>query len=144
MGDKPKETKSAGGVVVNRHREVLIVNQKGTSWSFPKGHIEEGEDPITAARREIHEESGITDLELIEELGSYQRYKIDESGGEDKSELKTIIMFLFRTKQDSLKPVDPENPEAKWVERSKVTDLLTHPRDKEFFLRMVQKVQRLS
>lgn len=144
MQNKPKETRSAGGVVINRHRKVLIVGQKGKSWSFPKGHIEEGEDPITAATREIHEESGITDLELIEELGSYQRYKIDERGGEDKSELKTIIMFLFRTNQDSLKPVDPENPEAKWVEISEITDLLTHSKDKEFFLRTVQKVQRLS
>lgn len=142
MENKSKETTSAGGVVINRHGEILIVNQKRTSWSFPKGHIEEGENPITAARREIHEESGITDLELVEELGSYQRYKIDERGREDKSELKTIIMFLFRTNQDSLKPIDLENPEARWVERSKVPDLLTHPKDKEFFLRMVQKVQR--
>lgn len=144
MASKPKETKSAGGVVINRHGEILVVSQKGTSWSLPKGHIDEGENPITAARREIYEESGITDIELIKELGNYQRYKLDEHGGEDKSELKTIIMFLFRTDQDYLKPVDPENPEAKWVEKGKVTDLLTHPKDKEFFLLMVQKVQRLS
>lgn len=144
MESKPKETKSAGGVVINHHGKILVVNQKGTSWSLPKGHVEEGEDLITAAKREIYEESGVTNLELIEEIGSYQRYKIDEFGGEDKSELKTIIMFLFRTNQDSLKPVDPENPEAKWVEKGKVTDLLTHPKDKEFFLLMVQKAQRLS
>lgn len=144
MGNKLKETKSSGGVVINRHGEVLVVSQEGKSWSFPKGHIDEGEDAITAAKREIHEESGIIDLELIKELGTYQRYKIGKDGGEDKSELKTIIMFLFRTNQDSLEPVDSKNPEARWVERSKVTDLLTHPKDKEFFLRMVQEVQRLS
>jgi len=138
MVDGFKNTKSAGGVVENREGKILVVNQKGTSWSLPKGHIYEGENAIDAAKREIYEESGITDLELIEELGTYKRYKIGKNGGEDKSELKTITMFRFRTNQDSLKPVDPENPEAKWVQRSKVTNLLTHPKDKKFFKRSSQ------
>jgi hypothetical protein len=29
--------------------------------------------------------------------------------------------------------VDPENPEARWVEKAKVAELLTHEKDKEFF-----------
>jgi hypothetical protein len=54
-------------------------------------------------------------------------------GGDDRSELKVITMFLFRTSEKSLRPVDPDNPEARWVERSKVALLLTHEKDKEFF-----------
>ena len=50
---------SAGGVVLNGAGQVLVVNQKGTSWSLPKGHVEEGEDALSAARREIFEEAGI-------------------------------------------------------------------------------------
>lgn len=129
---------------MNREGEVLMVSQHGTSWSFPKGHIEEGEDALTAAKREIHEESGPIDLELIKNLGTYSRYKIGKDGGEDSSELKTITMFLFKTNQDSLKPIDPENPEARWIRVSQVTDLLTHPKDKAFFVTMVQKAGKLS
>ena len=140
MGNKPKETKSAGGVVINSDGDVLVVSQHGTSWSLPKGHIDEGEDAITAAKREIYEESGITNLELIKELGTYQRYKIAKDGGEDKSELKTITMFLFRTNQNSLRPVDLENPEARWVRKEQAAELLTHPKDKEFFLRVKEEV----
>ncbi len=143
MEDNIKKTKSAGGVVINHDRKILLVNQNGNSWSLPKGHIEESEDEIAAAKREIYEESGITDLELIKELGTYKRYSIGDDGREDKSELKTITMFLFKTSQNFLKPVDPENPEARWVERGKVTDLLTHPKDKEFFLSTVPEVRRL-
>ena len=55
------------------------------------------------------------------------------NGGDDRSELKVITMFLFRTSEKSLKPVDLENPEARWVDRSKVGQLLTHEKDKEFF-----------
>jgi 8-oxo-dGTP pyrophosphatase MutT (NUDIX family) len=51
------ETKSAGGVVLNTTGEVLVVSQHGTSWSLPKGHIEDDEDAMTAARRETEEES---------------------------------------------------------------------------------------
>ena len=57
-----KRTQSAGGVVLNKKNEVLVVNQRGNSWSLPKGHIEDGEDKIQTAKREVYEESGINQL----------------------------------------------------------------------------------
>ena len=129
-----KKTRSAGGVVTNGEGKVLVVSQHGTSWSLPKGHLDPGESALTAARREIYEESGIRDLELVRELGTYERYRIGVDGGDDRSELKLITMFLFRTSEKVLRPVDVENPEARWVERSKVAPLLTHEMDKRFFL----------
>ncbi|MCI0526904.1 MAG: NUDIX domain-containing protein, partial [Nitrospira sp.] len=90
-----RQTQSAGGIVVNKKGQILVVNQRGNSWSLPKGHIDDGEDPLAAAKREIYEESGIGKLSLIKELGSYQRHKIGLKGGDDLSELKTIHMFLF-------------------------------------------------
>ena len=131
-----KKTHSAGGVVTNSEGEVLVVSQHGTSWSLPKGHIDPGENALVAAKREIYEESGIRDLELIRELGTYERHRIGVDGGDDRSELKVITMFLFRTSEKSLRPVDPDNPEARWVDRSKVAPLLTHEKDKEFFQRV--------
>lgn len=62
------------GVVVFHNNSVLLVNEPDyftgePHWSFPSGHIEEGEDPATAAARELAEESGCiidpTQLELI-------------------------------------------------------------------------------
>ena len=129
-----KKTESAGGVVLNKKGEVLVVSQHGTSWSLPKGHIDDGEDKMSAAVREIYEESGIDHLICVRELGSYERYKIGLDGKDDQSELKNIHMFLFTTNQDKLKPIDAHNPEAEWVKREKVADLLTHRKDKEFFL----------
>ncbi len=49
-------------------------------------------------------------------------------------------MFLFKTNQEVLKPIDPENPEARWVEKEKVAELLTHTKDKEFFLSVMNKI----
>jgi 8-oxo-dGTP pyrophosphatase MutT (NUDIX family) len=131
-----KKTRSAGGVVLNDEGEVLVVSQRGISWSLPKGHIDRGEDALAAAKREIYEESGIRDLELIRELGTYERHKISLDGRDDRSERKAITMFLFRTRERVLKPVDPDNPEARWVKKSQVALLLTHEKDQEFFRRV--------
>ena len=127
-------TRTAGGVVTNADGHVLVVNQRGTSWSLPKGHIDPGEDALAAAQREIYEESGIWELRLIRELGTYERHKIGRRGGDDRRELKSITMFLFHTTQTALKPTDPDNPEARWVPKSEVAALLTHRKDKQFFL----------
>jgi len=129
-----RHTKSAGGIVVNKKGEVLVVSQRGTSWSLPKGHADPGEDFYDAARREIHEESGISDLTFIKELGDIERYRISKDPREDDlTELKVIKIFLFTTKEMSLKPSDPENPEARWVAVDKVSTFLTHKKDREFF-----------
>lgn len=135
---KTKKTKSAGGVVKNSKGEILVVNQWGKSWSLPKGHIDDGEDMVSAAKREIYEESGIKEenLEFIKELGDYKRYK----SGNDKSELKHIFIFLFKTDSTKLNPVDPHNPKARWVPKEKVVDLLTFKKDKEFFLKIKDKI----
>lgn len=131
---QPIKTESAGGLVVNKIGRVLVVNQRGTSWSLPKGHIEPGEDKLAAAIREIAEEAGIDRLTLIKDLGSYSRYKIGLGDvKEDTRELKVIHMFLFTTDEMKLKPRDSNHPEAKWAHVDDVESLLTHPKDKLFF-----------
>lgn len=129
-----RKTKVAGGVVLNSKGAVLVVNQGGDSWSLPKGHIDEGEEPVDAAKREIFEESGVQELTLIKPLFSYERFRTGQGGvGEDRGELKQIEMFLFRTDEMALSPRDPANPEARWVGKEEVSKLLTHPKDREFF-----------
>ena len=54
-------------------------------------------------------------MEYIKPLGKYERYRMGKDGKDDRSELKTIHMFLFRTEQHWIKPIDPDNPEARWV-----------------------------
>jgi ADP-ribose pyrophosphatase YjhB (NUDIX family) len=128
------DTYSAGGIVINDLKQVVVVKQDNGTWSFPKGHLELGETTLEAAKREVCEESEVTDLELIKELGTYQRAKNnDDSTGIRKN----ITLFLFKTNQKELKPVDPENPEARWVDKDKVADLLSYAKDREFFLKIL-------
>ena len=127
--------------MLNEKGQVLVVSQHGTSWSLPKGHIDPGEDALTAAKREIYEETGVNDLTLVRELGTYERHRIGIDALEDKSELKQIRFFLFKTAQETLKPLDADNPEARWVDKEAVAGLLTHPKDKNFFLKILDEIK---
>jgi len=141
-----KVAHSAGGVVLNRKGQILVVNQRGCSWSLPKGHIEKGESILEAARREIYEESGVKKLKFVRLLGSYERSRMGSTGGEvparsnDGAKKKKLTFFLFETDRDALQPIDPDNPEARWVDRRDAPELLTHPKDREFLLQVLQEI----
>lgn len=132
---------SAGGIIMNDKGEIVIAKQSNIHipWSFPKGHVEVGEDFLIAAKREIQEESGITELELIRELPVYER-PITAKDGTDSQDIKRFHYFLFKTSQTELNPTDPSNPEARWVPKSEVLDYLRHPKDKEFFVRILPEI----
>ena len=57
---REREVVSAGGVVLGPGRTVLLVHRpKYDDWSFPKGKLNRGEHPTTAAVREVEEETGV-------------------------------------------------------------------------------------
>ena len=128
-----QHTNCAGGIIINSKKEVVIVNQNHDSWSLPKGHIDFEETPLEAAKREIYEETGIKTPKYIMDIGSYNRYKIGLDGEDDISELKTIHIFLFKSNQKILSPIDPSNPIAKWVDYELIKTYLTHKEDIKFF-----------
>lgn len=130
---------SAGGVVLNPHNQVALVQHSQTgNWSFPKGHLEEGETPEDAALREIAEEAGVTEVELIRQLGSYERQSYD--GKEEK----TITLFLGRTNQMDTQPRDPDIGAVKWVGLMAVAEVLSNPTDAEFFVSMLPSIEDSS
>lgn len=133
---------SAGGVVLNKNGEVLIVQQRDRSWSLPKGKIKEGEDPRAAAEREIIEETGLVDLQLVRILKSYSRFSLKNTGSEDTDRVRRITMYLYYTKQQELQPMDPRNPEARWMPPEEVLQYLTHPKDREFFESIMPELQK--
>lgn len=114
---------SVGGVVVNKGKAVVVFQEEMGTWALPKGHMEGGESEEESARREIEEETGITDLKFVKKLGSYTRGTRKDSGVK-----KNITFLYFTTDQKELDPLDPENPVAKWVKIDEVSTCLATTR----------------
>src|SRR5437879_8739989 len=90
---------SDGGVVFRRGAEgvvrFLLIRDSYKNWGFPKGHLEPGEPPAEAARREVAEETGLSDLVLhgpIQVIDWYFRFR-------GKTIHKYCHFFLFESRQ---------------------------------------------
>lgn len=110
---------SAGGVVFRRGPDgqvrFLLIRDSYKNWGFPKGHLEAGEPPADAARREVAEETGLQELVLhgpINVIDWYFRF-----GG--KTIHKYCHFFLFESRRGE--PV-PEEAEG-------ITACVWHPLD---------------
>ena len=93
---------TAGGIVF-RHGEkgveILLIQDAKDRWTIPKGHIEEGETAQQTARREIGEEAGLKEVDVLGWLGKIHfRYRRI-----DKLVLMTTQIYLVRAKGDTNK-----------------------------------------
>lgn len=100
-----KSQKAAGGKVLNANNEVLFI-YRFNKWDLPKGKLEKGESISACAIREVEEECGITNLQIIKPLEStYHIYR--EKG---KTILKTTYWFLMHT--DFVDELTPQSEEG--------------------------------
>jgi 8-oxo-dGTP pyrophosphatase MutT (NUDIX family) len=92
---------TAGGIVFRRNSadqvEILLIQDAKDRWTIPKGHIEEGETAQQTAKREIGEEAGLKEVDVLNWLGKihfrYRRiYKLV---------LMTTQIYLVRAKGDT-------------------------------------------
>ena len=127
---------SVKGIVIDDQSRILLARESDGTWDMLGGGLDHGEDPIVCLKREIQEESGLTELMMHTYLGSFSRLAPDPDD-EEKQEYKTLHFFLFSTTQLELAPEDVDNPEARWVKKEEVEKYLWHPEDKRFYREVV-------
>lgn len=132
---------SAGGVVY-RHRgkgfQILLLRDKNNNWTFPKGAIENHEEKIQTAKREIAEEVGLKKIKFILALSpiSYwymqkhllrnmQKHLLRNKWQKDLVK-KTVYYFLFEaTGQERPKPQKEEGiSRVKWFSPEKALEIV--------------------
>ncbi len=119
-----KKEKSCGAIIYNDKNEVLIVKHNAGHWDFPKGHMEEGEDELHTAIREVKEETNL-DIELMQEY----RYEIHYSPKENVD--KTVVFFLAENKSNNVVKQDCEIADIGWFEYKEAMNILTYDIAKE-------------
>ena len=105
-----EESLAAGGVVVRwdgAQAVLAMAREKGyAECVLPKGHVDAGEEIERAARREIAEEVGVSQLQLVEKLGVKERLDFH------KTEWKVTHYFLYVTDQVEAVPTDTDHHDS--------------------------------
>lgn len=135
----PRE-KSVGAIVFRKEGDqtyYLLLHYLSGHWEFPKGHIEEGEDEITTAEREVEEETGLKDLRIIEGFREYRKYsfrsKYNLSEEEKKKApwiFKLVFFYLAETKTKEIK-ISSEHQGYKWLPYEEAFKRLTFKNARE-------------
>ena len=124
-----------GIVVLNKENKVFVakrIDNPKNFWQMPQGGVDEGEDFLKAAYRELEEETSIKSVELIEELDGTITYELPDrllgliwKGKYRGQKQKWFLMrFIGVDDEINIKTKHPEFLEWKWVELDKITDLV--------------------
>ena len=71
-----------GIIVLNKQNKVFVGKRKdnpGDKWQMPQGGVDQGEDYITAMKRELLEETGIKNIEIIKEIDKIYQYELPQN-----------------------------------------------------------------
>ncbi|MBI4429211.1 MAG: NUDIX domain-containing protein [Ignavibacteriales bacterium] len=101
----PREI-SAGAIIVRKTPDdykYLLLHYELGHWEFAKGHIEPGEDERETVRREVAEETGITDLTFVEGFHETIRYFFR---WKESRIFKIVVFLLVETFQEVVKLSD--------------------------------------
>jgi 8-oxo-dGTP pyrophosphatase MutT (NUDIX family) len=136
---RTREEFSAGGVVVDEDRVLVIVPRKRAAdgsrvLGLPKGHIDGSESPEQAAAREVREEGGV-EAELVGHLGDV-RYRYRRGG---RIVPKRVAFYLFKFRGGDPADHDDEIEDARWMDMREAVAELTYEGERAMVARALSK-----
>ena len=137
-----------GIIVLNEDNKIFVakrIDNPKNFWQMPQGGIDEGEDYLSAAYRELKEETSITKVELIKELDGFITYLLPDhllgviwKGKYKGQKQKWFIMkFTGEDKEINIQTKKPEFLEWKWIELETLTEVVV-----DFKLHVYKEVQK--
>ena len=136
-----------GIVVLNKSNKVFVgkrIDNPKNFWQMPQGGIDPGEDYLSAALRELEEETGIKDVKLIKEIDEFLTYELPPKllgiiwkGKYRGQKQKWFIMkFNGNDEEINLRTHKPEFMDWKWIDISDITKVAV-----DFKLEVYKKIQ---
>ena len=127
--------KGVGIVLLNNENKVFVakrIDNPKNFWQMPQGGVDEGEDFLSAAYRELEEETSIKTVELIEEIDEITTYILPKhllgiiwKGKYKGQKQKWFLMrFLGSDNEINISTNKPEFLEWKWIDLELITDVV--------------------
>ena len=124
-----------GIVVLNKDNKVFVakrIDNPKNFWQMPQGGVEQEEDFLKAAYRELEEETSIKDVEFIQEIDGIMTYELPKNllgiiwKGKYKGQKQKwfLMRFLGEEKEIDIKTKNPEFLEWRWIELDQITEFV--------------------
>ena len=124
-----------GIVLINKDNKVFVakrIDNPKNFWQMPQGGVDDGEDFLKAAYRELEEETDIKNVELIKELHGFTTYYLPNHllgiiwKGKFKGQKQKwfLMKFLGEDNEINIKTKNPEFLDWRWVNIDQITELV--------------------
>ena len=137
---KKKHYRAAGGVVVDAGKVLLLQRPSLNEVRLPKGHIDPGESPPETACREVTEESGYADLEILTDLGE-QRVEFEDKGAHVTRDEYYFLMRL-RSPQQIVRDPHEFQFTPVWVPWEEALETVTYKAEREWLKRAREALKK--
>ena len=123
------------GIVLLNHENNIFVGKRidnpQNSWQMPQGGVDQNENFLQAARRELEEETGIKSVKLIKALDGWLNYDLPQNllgklwNGKYRGQKQKwfVMKFLGKTEEINVKTKNPEFFDWKWIKPSELTKI---------------------
>ena len=139
-----------GIIVLNKQNKIFVGKRKdnpGDKWQMPQGGVDEGEDYITAMKRELLEETSIQNIEIIKKIDKIYQYELPENlvgiiwKGKYRGQKQKwfITRFLGEEKEINLNTKHPEFIDWKWIEPKLLPEVIVNFK-KDLYLKLLKEI----
>ena len=123
-----------GIILLNQKNNIFVgkrIDNPKSSWQMPQGGVDQNENFLQAARRELEEETGIKSVKLIKTLDGWLKYDLPENllgklwNGKYRGQKQKwfVMKFLGKTDEINVKTKNPEFFDWKWIKPSELTKI---------------------
>ena len=142
-----------GVIILNNQNKIFVGKRKDNpvdKWQMPQGGIDQGEDHLTAMKRELYEETSIKSIEVIKELEGYYEYMLPENlvgviwKGKFKGQRQKwfVTKFVGNEKEINLNTKNPEFIEWKWIAADELPNVIVNFK-KKMYQRILFNIRKI-
>ena len=139
-----------GIIVLNKQNKIFVGKRKdnpGDKWQMPQGGVDEGEDYITAMKRELLEETSIQNIKIIKEIDKIYQYELPKNlvgiiwKGKYRGQKQKwfITRFLGEEKEINLNTKHAEFIDWKWIEPKFLPEVIVNFK-KDLYLNLLKEI----